>query len=132
MLRTILGAVVGVIAGMITVSAVQALGHAIFPVPGTFDLQDRAQMGALVATMPLGALGMVVLAWILGAYVGSFVGLIAGGRARAAGVVPAAVMFLATLANLFMIPHPVWMAVVGLLGIVAAAWLADRLFARKR
>lgn len=132
MLRTILGAVVGVVAGMITVSAIQALGHALFPVAADFDLQDRAQMQALVAAMPLGALAMVVLAWILGAYVGSFVGLIASGRARAAGIAPAAVMFLATLANLFMIPHPVWMAIVGLVGIVTAGWLADRLFARKR
>ena len=32
-------------------------------------------------------------------------------------------MLVATAINLFMIPHPLWFSVLGIAGIVVAAWL---------
>ena len=94
-------------------------------------LVSTASAAAFLANMPVGGLLTVVAAWILGAYTASMVGLLVAGRRRIAGVIPAAVIFAATVLVLFMLPHPLWMAIGGLGGIVAAAWLADRLFALK-
>jgi hypothetical protein len=38
-------------------------------------------------------------------------------------IVVGGLMFVATVANLIMIPHPVWFSVLGVAGIGAAAWL---------
>jgi hypothetical protein len=58
------------------------------------------------------------------------VALLMSDRRRIAGIIPAALIFAATVLVLFMLPHPLWMAVTGLGGIIGAGWLADRLFAR--
>ncbi len=38
----------------------------------------------------------------------------------------------ATVANLVMLPHPAWVAVVGPLGIVVATWLAAEVVRRRQ
>jgi len=131
MMRLVLGVIVGVVSGFVVIYAVEQVGHQIWPVATKLDLKDKAAAAAFLAGMPVGGLLSVLAAWILGAYTGSVVGLLAADRRRIAGVIPAAVIFAATVLVLFMLPHPLWMAVGGLGGIVAAGWLADRLFARK-
>ena len=130
MLRTVLGVVIGVISGFVTIYAIEEIGHQIWPVATELNLKDKAAAAAFLAGMPLGALLTVVAAWILGAYTAAVVGLMLAKRRRLAGIVPAAMIFAATVLVLVMLPHPLWMAVGGLGGIVAAAWLADRLLAR--
>lgn len=130
MLRTVLGVVIGVVSGFVTIYVIEQIGHQIWPVATELDLKDKAAAATFLAGMPLGALLTVVTAWILGAYTAAVVGLMIADRRRVAGIIPAAMIFAATVLVLFMLPHPLWMAVGGLGGIVAAAWLADRLFAR--
>lgn len=131
MLRLVTGVIVGIVSGFVVIYAVEQVGHQIWPVSTPLDLKDKAAAAAFLADMPLGGLLTVVAAWVIGAYTASVVGLMASNRRRIAGVIPAAVIFAATVLVLFMLPHPLWMAVGGLGGIIAAAWLADRLFAWK-
>jgi hypothetical protein len=44
-----------------------------------------------------------------------------------AAAIVGAVVLAATVANLAMIPHPTWFAVVGVAGIVLAAFVAGRI-----
>ncbi len=131
MLRLVLGAIIGTVSGFFVIYAVEQVGHQIWPVATELDLKDKAAAAAFLTGMPLGGLLTVLAAWILGAYTASMVGLLLAARRRVGGVIPAAVIFAATALVLFMLPHPLWMTIGGLGGIVAAAWLADRLFALK-
>lgn len=130
MLRSVLGVIIGIISGFVVIYAVEHVGQLIWPVATELDLKDKAAAAAFLAGMPIGGLVTVVVAWILGAYTGSMVALLMSDRRRIAGIIPAALIFAATVLVLFMLPHPLWMAVSGLGGIIAAGWLADRLFAR--
>jgi hypothetical protein len=130
MLRSVLGVIIGIISGFVVIYAVEHVGQLIWPVATELDLKDKAAAAAFLAGMPIGGLVTVVVAWILGAYTGSMVALLMSDRRRIAGIIPAALIFAATVLVLFMLPHPLWMAVAGLGGIIAAGWLADRLFAR--
>ena len=130
MLRSVLGVIIGIISGFVLIYAVEHVGQLIWPVATELDLKDKAAAAAFLAGMPIGGLVTVVVAWILGAYSGSMVALLMSDRRRIAGIIPAALIFAATVLVLFMLPHPLWMAVAGLGGIIAAGWLADRLFAR--
>lgn len=130
MLRSVLGVIIGIISGFVVIYAVEHVGQLIWPVATELDLKDKAAAAAFLAGMPIGGLVTVVVAWILGAYSGSMVALLMSDRRRIAGIIPAALIFAATVLVLFMLPHPLWMAVAGLGGIIAAGWLADRLFAR--
>jgi hypothetical protein len=130
MLRSVLGVIIGIISGFVVIYAVEHVGQLIWPVATELDLKDKAAAAAFLAGMPIGGLVTVVVAWILGAYTGSMVALLMSDRRRIAGNIPAALIFAASVLVLFMLPHPLWMAVAGLGGIIAAGWLADRLFAR--
>jgi hypothetical protein len=130
MLRSVLGVIIGIISGFVVIYAVEHVGQLIWPVATELDLKDKAAAAAFLAAMPIGGLVTVVVAWILGAYTGSMVALLMSDRRRIAGIIPAALIFAATVLVLFMLPHPLWMAVAGLGGIIGAGWLADRLFAR--
>jgi hypothetical protein len=126
----VLGVIIGIISGFVVIYAVEHVGQLIWPVATELDLKDKAAAAAFLAAMPVGGLVTVVVAWILGAYTGSMVALLMSDRRRIAGIIPAALIFAATVLVLFMLPHPLWMAVTGLGGIIGAGWLADRLFAR--
>ena len=130
MLRSVLGVIIGIISGFVVIYALEHVGQLIWPVATELDLKDKAAAAAFLAGMPIGGLLTVVIAWILGAYTGSMVALLMSDRRRIAGIIPAALIFAATVLVLFRLPHPLWMAVAGLGGIIAAGWLADRLFAR--
>jgi hypothetical protein len=130
MLRSVLGVIIGIISGFVVIYAVEHVGQLIWPVATELDLKDKAAAAAFLAAMPVGGLVTVVVAWILGAYTGSMVALLMSDRRRIAGIIPVALIFAATVLVLFMLPHPLWMAVTGLGGIIGAGWLADRLFAR--
>jgi hypothetical protein len=129
-LRSVLGVIIGIISGFVVIYAVEHVGQLIWPVATELDLKDKASAAAFLAAMPIGGLVTVVVAWTLGAYTGSMVALLMSDRRRIAGIIPVALIFAATVLVLFMLPHPLWMAVTGLGGIIGAGWLADRLFAR--
>ena len=89
-------------------------------------------MRAYVAALPVGALAAVVAGWWLGTFAGVWAAVVvAAQRPRLHAGIVIGVLLLATVANLVMLPHPLWMTVLGPLGILAAGWLAMRLAARR-
>lgn len=130
-MRQILAPIAGIVVGSLVVAAVEALGHAAYPAP-TLDLNDVAAMRAEIARLPIGALWFVLAAWWLGAFGGVAAAVRLAGRRPwlHAGIV-GGVMLAAVVANLAMIPHPSWFAVVGVAG-VAVATAAAALMLRGR
>jgi hypothetical protein len=70
MLRKILAVVLGIVAAVIIIIAIEALGHAIYPPPGDLDITNREAMEAYVAGLPLAALLFVMVAWIAATFAG--------------------------------------------------------------
>lgn len=131
MKRRILAGIAGIVAMLVTVMLVEAVGHTMFPPPPGTHLQDPEALKALMASMPLGALAMVVLGWLLGAAFGA---MLAARLARPHGLGPAmavgVAMLLASAATMLMIPHPLWMVLFGLAAPLPIAWLCGRWLGR--
>lgn len=130
-IEKILKTVVGLMAGIIVVGLVEAVGMAIWPVPHEVQnaMSDAATMAAAMAQVPVGAKLFVVIAWAVGSFVGGCVtGLVRGQRAQARVV---GILMLALVMTMLMtIPHPAWMALAGLLLPLPAALLGGRLCRR--
>lgn len=130
-LRQIAAPVVGVIVGSVVVALVEMAGRALFPGPPA-PAGDATAMRAYVAALPFGALAAVAAGWWLGALAGVWAAvLVAAQRPRLHAGIVVGVLLLATVANLAMLPHPLWMVVLGPLGILVAGWLAMRLAVRR-
>lgn len=117
MRSSVVGVVVGVLAGGLTVFLIEALGHALF---GTGDPADVTTI-----TSPMWA--SVLVAWILGSAVGGAVATYWGRShtVRAGGIV-GLVLLAGAAANMFAFPHPVWMIVGAVVLMPLAALAAAR------
>lgn len=129
MARTILGVVAGMLVCVAVIMGIEALGHLAWPPPPGLDPSEPADIAALMATAPPGAMALVVVAWIVSSFAGGFVAArIARGRPRLAAVLVSALVVAGVVAMIVAIPrHPYWMSALGLLLPVPAALLGAAL-----
>ena len=125
-MRMILGIVAGVAVAMLCVFGVELVGHGLYPPPEGIDASNPADLERMMASLPIGALAFVTVAWFVGALLG---GLTANAIARRAlaGWIVALLIIGAGVWTMLMIPHPVWMWAAGIGLPLIAGWLAQRL-----
>ena len=132
---TILGALAGLVVAFFTIMLVELASHHVYPPPPGIDPGNTADMARLIGMLPFGALLMIVLAWVIGAFDGGFVAaLIAGGnRPRIAALVPALMVIAGVVGMIVVMPaHPTWMSAAGLLLPIPAALLGAKLAGARR
>ena len=133
MFRRIAAVVAGLPGSVALIMAVQALGVRLYPPPPGTDFTDPAELAALTAQMPLGALLMVELSYAAGSLAGgALVGLVAPARTRGPLLVVGGLLTLAGFANLAALPHPLWFAVLSTLTYVPCVFLGAAAVARRR
>ncbi|UCF67386.1 MAG: hypothetical protein JSV80_16705 [Acidobacteriota bacterium] len=110
---------------VIIVYLVETLSHVLYTPPPGVDLSNPEQLASLIGELPVMALVFVVVAWILGAFGGALVAAPIARDARVSGaLIVGGVMVLLVIANLLIIPHPIWMTIAGIVLPLPAAWLA--------
>ncbi len=125
MIRNAAAFVVGVVTAFGLIWVIEKLGHTIYPPPADLDWSDPAAVRPYIATLPIFALLFPMFAWFIGTFTGSLVGsLIGTARPLLFCAVVGVLVLAATIANLIIIPHPLWFSIISVLGIVASAWLA--------
>lgn len=125
--RSILGVFAGVAVGIVVVGLVETLGMRLIPPPPGMDPTNPASIAAAMSQMPVGAFLFVLAAWLLGAGAGVTTAMrVARSDRRWPGLLVGGFILAATVYNLWTIPHPVWVAVSGVLGIIVATLLAAR------
>lgn len=135
----IVAVVVGVLALGCFVAAVEFVGHQISPPSpelqeagvALFDAQKsgdqaaiektRARMSELLTAAPIGNFLWVIAAWMVGTAAGaSLAAFIAPFGRLVAAILVTLFGAAATAATLVMIPHPSWVAIAGLTGIMVS------------
>ena len=119
MVKRILGALAGIIICGLVIFAIEWLGSRFFP-----GATEAAAAGDL-SRVPLGALITVLVGWFVGPLVGGYVAVRIADRGWVAWIV-AGFVVLGVVLNTTMIPHPLWMVVLGLLLPLLAGWIASR------
>ena len=56
MIRKLLAAVIGIVVAMLTIWAVQTLGHLVYPPPADIEFGDQDEVRAFVAALPVGSM----------------------------------------------------------------------------
>ena len=124
MIRKIAAAVLGIVVAGGIVAVVESLGHAVYPIPPELDMSDPVAFGNYVESLPFGAFLFVAGAWLMATLGG---GLLACVIAREKPLVYSAIVggfvLVATIANLIMIPHPLWFSISTL--IATGSLLSD-------
>ncbi len=132
MIRSILSVIVGILAGMVAIFLLQLVGHRLYPPPPGLDPANVEAFKAFVATAPVGMLLSVIVAWAGGAFVGGFVAALLSERRRVLhGLAVGGIQTLLAIAQLSMIPHPLWFTVLGVSIFLPIGGLAGLLVGRE-
>jgi hypothetical protein len=127
----VLAIAAGLLIGLLVVMLGDGVSATVAPLPAGVDAQDPAALRAVMDQIPV--LGFVVLlaavalAGVAGAWVAARLSLSAHMRNA---MIVGALLWAATIVNLFTLPHPVWFAVLSVLIVLPAAWLGGRLAMR--
>jgi len=125
--RTILGILAGLVVAWLAMTICEFASLFLHRPPAGFDLRDPQALAAHIAAAPLSAMLVVVVGWALAAFVGAWVAARIARHRRAAALVIGLLVLAGVIANIAMIPHPLWMTVAGLALPLPLAWLAARI-----
>ena len=128
MLTKIVAGLAGIAAAFAVIALTQHLGHRVYPPPPDLDVSDIEAFRKFTAGLPLMAFLFVLLAYYAGSLAGTFVaGWIAGFRTLIYAGLIGGLVLAGTVANLVMIPHPLWFSILAVIGIPLFAYLGSRL-----
>ncbi|MEO7794017.1 MAG: hypothetical protein ABIV06_04530 [Thermoanaerobaculia bacterium] len=132
MIRSILSVIVGILAGVVTIFLLEMAGHRFYPPPAGLDPGNVEAFKAAVAAAPVGMLLSVILAWAGGAFIGGGVAALLSERRRALhSLAVGGIQTLLAVAQLQMIPHPLWFTVLGVTIFLPVAALAGHIVGRE-
>ncbi len=133
--------ILGIIAGFVVVSLFDFMSHEFYdpdtlpPLPEPTEENREEFMKAIserISNLPLISLVLVMAGWHIAGFTG---GLVAGkftqGNWKTNVLTVGFILFLVTLSNVLIIPHPLWMTIIGLSGIVPLAYLGGLLMGDK-
>ncbi len=122
--KNILAGLAGIVIAGLVVGLVEMIGHTIYPPPPTLDFTDTHAMREYISTLPTGAFLSVIVAWFAGALIGTLAACrIGNARGITFACIVGGVVLAGAAYNIAMYPHPLWVAILGIAGIVAGAWL---------
>lgn len=121
---------VGIMTGSLVIWAVQMLAHNFYPPPTKPESPEA--IAEMLANAPLGALLMVILAYAMGSFAGGIVAqLIYRCPRQIDSLTTGAILMVFGIMNFLAIPHPQWMAILGVAVFVPFAWVGGRLVQKK-
>jgi hypothetical protein len=115
------------LAAMVTVGVLEAVGHLIFPLPPGTDPYDPEQLRAIMDKIPPGAMIAVLMAWGAGSLVGGFTAAAIAGRAHVVhALIVGGLQFACSVITMLMIPHPLWFLLASIVIVVPSSWLGAK------
>jgi hypothetical protein len=127
-IKKIAAAVIGIVVAGGIVFAVESLGHTVYPLPADLDMNDPVEFGNYVESLPIGAFIFVAGAWVLGTLGGGLLAcFIAGDKPRVYSSIVGGFVLVATIANLIMIPHPLWFSISSLVAIAVTTYVTGNI-----
>ena len=127
MLRNLLAIPIGIAVGMAVNMAFVSLNVSLFPMPEGVSFEAPEGMAAYMATLPIAAFALILVAHLGQAFVGGWVAArLSTRRPLVNALIVGALSMIAGLLNMLNMPLPAWMWVEMPLYLVAA-WGAGRL-----
>ncbi|WP_435010416.1 hypothetical protein P12x_001684 [Tundrisphaera lichenicola] len=130
--RSVMAVLAGCFAAFFHIKAIESLGLLIYPRPDGLDPARPETIVAYLKVIPTGAMLMVLLAWDLGTFAGSWLtARLAHEPKRNHGLVVGTLFLFAAWANLASLPHPTWFWAASLSTIPLMSFLGATVGSRK-
>ncbi len=124
MARRILAVFAGLIAAMVTFLIVEQIGSVVYPPPAGLNFEDKAAMKLFMESRPLGAYIIVIAGWLLGSLEAGFIcHRISKHEGTILPAILGGLLTVSAVVNFYLLPHPAWFVVVGIVMFVPAVFM---------
>jgi hypothetical protein len=126
--RSVLAIFLGVISCFFLILAVEMLGQLVYPPPPGMDFSKPETVEAALKSVKPGQFAFVLAAWAIGTFIGAGIAArIAPNWKLAHGMVIGVLFLLASIGQMSMFPHPIWVWVIGVAEFLPVAYFGARL-----
>ncbi len=132
MLKRILSVIAGIATGFVVVFIGDSITHIINPPPAGLNFEDKNAINHYAASIPTYVLVLMLFFWILSSFLGGLVAAkINPDRWKVSSSITGALLMIAAILNMLLIPHPIWMMIASVILYIPAAYLGGKLVAKK-
>ena len=131
-MKKILSIVAGVVVGFVIVFIGDATTHALSPIPANLNVADKTSIANYISSIPLYVMVIMAIFWLLSAFTGALLAArINRSEWKNTALITGSFLMAASVLNLILIPHPLWMWLVVIIGYLPVALLAGYLIKPK-
>lgn len=128
MLKRILAIVVGIITGFLVVTFGDLIVHQFIVVPKGLNVLDKKSMTDFMATIPTQYLIIMVGYWLLSSCLAAMAASVINRNGwRNTSLIVGTILMIGAISNMLLIPHPVWMIVLCVVGYLPMALLGGKI-----
>lgn len=129
MVRSMAAFIAGLLVMLIVVSSIQWIGHTLYPSPPVLDAHGTVRTQSVIAQAPFGFLAIVLLSYATCSFLAAGTASTLSLRhKRGVAIFLGVVMTGIVAVHVAVVPHPLWVIVVGLLLPIPFALLGWRTF----
>ena len=133
MAQRILAVFVGLLLGMMVISAGHMMSTRWYPPPETLNPADNDALLEYIRSMPLVSIAFIIISHALGAFSGAYIAArFADSYKYAVGLFVAVLFLVATSAHAIILPHSFTVAATDFFAVFFAGWGGTRIGARIR
>ena len=126
-MKKLLAIVVGLVGASAVILVFEFFGELLFPTPNSIDISDVESLKENLNLIPIGSMVFVILAHFLGIISGMVITTYVTRSTLITGYIVGGILILATLINLFSLPHPVWFFIVDIAAVLVSFGLGHKL-----
>lgn len=114
MVRNVLAVILGFIVGWVVFTAIQTLSHLVFPPAVPLDTNDLESIRRYMESLTPAMYAIVLAGYAIGSFAaGLLIGKIAESKGNLIPIIVGGFFTIGWILNLIMLPHPIWVAVLG-------------------
>ncbi len=128
MKNRILSVIVGVLVGWLIVGLGDLINASVFPVPADLDYKAKDELKMFIDSLPILALLSMLIVFAVSAFVGGLVsGVITKTNWQRVALTTGTILMLANIANMLIIPHPLWFNLVSIILYLPLSFLGSKI-----
>ena len=128
-MRALGGLVAGIVAAVLAMMAVGFVGNLVVPLSGPADPAQSGQIREAISAAPADQQAVILLSWFAAAFAGAAVAKRVSGVSWPGWAIAGLLALI--LAGTFLVPLPMWMQALSVIGPLAGGLLADLLVRRR-
>ena len=132
MVRNILSVIAGLAVAILTFLMAESANHSLHPTPSNLDFNNSEVVKSFYDNQPISYWLMVLFGWAIGSFLcGLLIKKISKSNKQSLPIIGGIILTLSAVTNFYLLPHPTWFIIIGLLVFIPSTLLGYALPKKK-